>query len=255
LLEIDPAVRKTPGKMGCGSSGATGSHVDMNLDAVIFDWGGTLTPWHTIDPFDCWLTVAGDEEAAKALHAAEDAVWIASRDEHRSGTLSDVLERAALTLTDEQLRTYYAWWDAHTYTDPVVRPTFAALRQRGLKVGILSNTLWPQAEHERIFARDSVTDLIDGAVYSSEIEWTKPDPRAFEAAMAAVGVTDAARAVFVGDRLFDDIFGAQRVGMRAVHIPHSDIPAWQQTGVEGTPDAVVHQLSELVSVVDDWLAD
>jgi len=73
--------------------------------------------------------------------------------------------------------------------------------------------------------------------------------------MAAVGVSDASRAVFVGDRLFDDIFGAQRVGMRAVHIPHSDIPVWQQTGVEGTPDAVVHQLSELVSVVDGWLAD
>jgi putative hydrolase of the HAD superfamily len=253
LVEIDPGVRKTPKKMGCGSSGLTGSHVSMNLDAVIFDWGGTLTPWHTIDPFDCWLTVAGDEETANALHAAEDAIWIASRDEHRSGTLSDVLERAAITLTDAQLRTYYAWWDAHTHTDPAAQPMLTALRERGLKIGILSNTLWPQAEHERIFARDSVIDLIDGAVYSSEIAWTKPDPRAFETAMAAVAVTDASRAVFVGDRLFDDIFGAQRVGMRAVHIPHSDIPAWQQTGVEGTPDAVIHDLSELVTVVDAWL--
>jgi putative hydrolase of the HAD superfamily len=223
------------------------------VQACIFDWGGTLTPWHTIDPFDCWLTVAGDEETAKALHAAEDALWIASRDEHRSGTLQEVLEAAAVVLTDEQRRAYYAWWDAHTYTDPAVRPVLTALRRRGLKIGILSNTLWPQVEHERIFARDAVDDLIDGAVYSSEIAWTKPDPRAFEAALMAVAVTDPARAVFVGDRLFDDIFGAQRVGMRAVHIPHSDIPAWQQTGVEGTPDAVIHDLTELPAVIDRWL--
>jgi putative hydrolase of the HAD superfamily len=229
------------------------SEQNPTLAAVIFDWGGTLTPWHTIDPFDCWLTVAGDEVQAKALHAAEDAVWIASRDQHRSGTLDDVLDRAALALTAEQRRTYYAWWDAHNYTDPAVPPTLSALRERGLKVGILSNTIWPQVEHDRIFRRDKVDHLIDGAVYSSEIEWTKPHPEAFAAAMAAVGVDDPARAVFVGDRLFDDIFGAKRAGMRAVHIPHSDIPAWQQTGVEGEPDATIHDLTELVAVVDGWL--
>ena len=25
------------------------------VDAVIFDWGGTLTPWHTVDLKACWL--------------------------------------------------------------------------------------------------------------------------------------------------------------------------------------------------------
>ena len=85
-------------------------------------------------------------------------------------------------------------------------------------------------------------DLIDGDVYSSEIPWTKPSPHAFAAAMDAVGVTDPARCVYVGDRLFDDIWGAQNAGMRAIHVPHSDIPPEQVGHTEGDPDAVVHRL-------------
>ncbi|HEV2887400.1 MAG TPA: HAD family hydrolase [Jatrophihabitans sp.] len=227
----------------------------MNLDAVIFDWGGTLTPWHTIDPFECWLAVTADEVQAQALHAAESSVWSAVKDDHRSGTLDQILEQAALTLTGEQLRTYYQWWDAHSYTDPTVPELFTALRQRGLKVGVLSNTTWPATEHRRIFERDGVADLIDGAVYSSEIAWAKPHPEAFRAALDAVGVTDPGRAVYVGDRLFEDVFGANRVGMHAVLVPHSDIPAAQTTGIEGTPDAVVHELLDLVALIDGWLAD
>ena len=61
-----------------------------------------------------------------------------------------------------------------------------------------------------------VLDLIDGAVYTSEIPWTKPHPEAFRAAMKTIGVTDPAECVFVGDRPYDDVHGAKSAGMRAV---------------------------------------
>ncbi|MFL6161027.1 MAG: HAD family hydrolase [Jatrophihabitantaceae bacterium] len=226
----------------------------MTLEAVIFDWGGTLTPWHTIDPYDCWFAVTQDAEQAKALMAAEEVVWQLVRDEHRSGTMDDILTAAELSLSEAQLQRYFQWWDAHSYTDPQVPELFAALRARGLRVGVLSNTTWPQDQHARIFVRDQVDHLIDGAVYSSEIPWAKPHPEAFRAALAAVGVTEPRRAAYVGDRLFEDIFGANRVGMRAVLLPHSAIPA-NQMGVDGTPDAVINSLAELVGVVDGWLAE
>ena len=119
---------------------------------------------------------------------------------------------------------------------------------------MLSNTIWPRARHEAIFRRDGVLELIDGAVYSSEIEWTKPHAGAFLAALAAVGGSDPAAAVFVGDRLFDDIHGAKSAGMRAILVPHSVIPVWQTTGVEGSPDAIIDNLGELLPQVDRWLA-
>jgi len=226
----------------------------MALEAVIFDWGGTLTPWHTIDPYDCWFQVTEDAEQAAALTAAEAEVWGLVRHEHRSGTLADVLTGARLSLSDAQLERYYQWWDAHTYTDPQVPELFAGLRARGLKVGVLSNTTWPEHQHARIFVRDQVDHLIDGAVYTSEIPWAKPHPEAFRAALDAVEVTEPGNAAYVGDRLFEDIYGANRVGMRAVLLPHSTIPA-SQLGVDGTPDAIIESLTDLLAVVDRWLAE
>jgi putative hydrolase of the HAD superfamily len=122
------------------------------------------------------------------------------------------------------------------------------LRQRGIKVGVLSNTMWPRSAHERVFRRDGVLDLIDGAVYSSEIPWTKPHPEAFRAAMTAVGVGDPAACVFVGDRPYDDVHGAKRAGMRAVLIPHSEVPSFDEV----TPDAVITRLADLPAQLDAW---
>ena len=124
--------------------------------------------------------------------------------------------------------------------------------RRALKVGVLSNTIWPRAWHERIFERDGVLDLLDGAVYTSEIPWTKPSPRAFAKAMEMVGATDPARCVYVGDRLFDDVWGAQNAGLRAVHLPHSTIPVEQVGHSVGQPDAVIQRLSELPDLLQDW---
>jgi len=223
------------------------------MRAVIFDWGGTLTPWHTVDPAASWTASVGDDaEVARRLLEAEVELWTRSRDEHVSFSLEDVYDRAGHRLSDDAEAAYHRFWDAHTFTDPAVPEVLQGLHQRGLRVGVLSNTSWPRTRHEQIFARDGVLDLIDAAVYSSEIPYAKPHPLAFRAALDSVGVSDPAEAVYVGDRLFDDIFGAQRAGMRAVLVPHSDIPDWQVGTELGEPDAVIHELSELLDVVDGW---
>jgi putative hydrolase of the HAD superfamily len=226
----------------------------MTVEAVIFDWGGTLTPWHTIDSAELWRLVCAphypDDHAdrAAAAHEAEIALWEQARSDHRSATIFRVLERAGIEPTDQLIASYLREWEPHTFTDPDGIAALRQLRGRGIKVGVLSNTMWPRSWHEDVFRRDGVLDLIDGAVYSSEIDWTKPHPEAFLAAMAAVGVTDPKRCVFVGDRPWDDIHGARSVGMRAVLIPHSDVP----TFADATPDAVIDSLAELVPLIEAW---
>jgi putative hydrolase of the HAD superfamily len=224
----------------------------MAVDAVIFDWGGTLTPWHTIDPAEPWLVAIGDPAIAQRLWDAEALVWRRQRDEHRSATMAEVFATAGVDPSDELTAAFHEWWEPHTLTDPDVAPLLRELRQRGIKIGVLSNTIWPRSRHERIFARDGITDLIDAAVYTSEIEWTKPHPQAFQAILAALGVEDAGRAVFVGDRRFDDIHGAKSVGMRAVLSPHSEIPDRERGHTEGDPDAVVERLADLLPIIDGW---
>jgi putative hydrolase of the HAD superfamily len=224
----------------------------VTVEAVIFDWGGTLTPWHTVDPLGGWLAAVGDEELAARLYAAEQAAWLRCVEEHRSATLVDVFAAAGIPHTDTMLAAFHEWWEPHTYLDPDVEPLFTGLRERDIRIGVLSNTMWARSEHDRIFERDRVLSLIHGSVYTSEIAWTKPHPEAFRAALAAVGVEDPARAVFVGDRLFDDIHGAQSIGMRAVLVPHSAIPPEQRVPVSAEPDAVVERLLDLLPLIDSW---
>ncbi|MDP9397136.1 MAG: HAD family hydrolase [Actinomycetota bacterium] len=232
------------------------------LDAVVFDWGGTLTPWHAIDLREQWLAYARAydpsraEELAARLLEQEVESWRRAREHRRSNTLDDVFRKADVEPVggrhEAALSAYLDFWTPHTFLDRDVPDLLAALRARGLRVGVLSNTLWPRAHHEDVFRRDGVLDLLDGAVYSSEIPFTKPHPEAFAAAMCAVGVGDPARVVFVGDRPYDDIAGAKDAGMRAVLVPHSDIPADQRGHVEGEPDAVVQRLADLLPIVDRW---
>jgi putative hydrolase of the HAD superfamily len=227
----------------------------MAISAVIFDWGGTLTPWHTIDHEALWLEIcarhfpaAQAARLAAAAHAAEAELWGLAEREQRSATLAEVFAQAGLTVTAELLASYYELWDPHTITDPEVAPLLSWLRGRGIKVGVLSNTMWPREAHERVFVRDEVLDLIDGAVYSSEIPWVKPHPEAFRAAMTAIGVTDPGGCVFVGDRPYDDVHGAKSAGMRAVLVPNSTVPAFGGAA----PDAVIGSLAELPRYLDEW---
>ncbi len=188
----------------------------------------------------------------RRLLAAERAAWARTRTDCTSASLTALLEGLGLELHAAGLAAYEEFWEPHTFTDAAVEPLFSALRGRGIKIGVLSNTIWTRAYHDAVFARDGVLDLIDGAVYSSEIPWTKPHPGAFRAALDAVGVDDPQHAVFVGDRLFDDIHGAASVGLRTVFVPHSDIPTDQRGHVDGQPDAVVHGLGEVLGVVERW---
>jgi putative hydrolase of the HAD superfamily len=227
----------------------------VKVEAVIFDWGGTLTPWHTIDHIAQWQSICAPHyptaeaaQIAAAVNAAERELWELAEREHRSATMSQVFERAGVIATEAFLDSYVGAWEPHTFTDPDVPELLAYLGARDIRVGVLSNTMWPRSWHEEVFRRDGVLDLIDGAVYSSEIDWTKPHPEAFRAAMAAVGVSDPAACVFVGDRPYDDVHGAQSLGMRAVLVPNSDVPPYPAA----VPDAVIGRLGELRPLIESW---
>jgi len=250
--------------------------VSRAVHAVIFDWGGTLTPWHEVDLPEQWRVYAREihgipvgssevaeqdlaaaHELADRLMRAEEAVWRRGREDHSSAAIADVLAAAGVDPEHDRhllaLAAYRRFWEPHTWTDPQVRPLWEGLHERGIRVGILSNTIWTRGYHREIFERDGVLDLIDADVYSSEIEHVKPHPEAFRAACRAVGVEPEA-AVYVGDRIFEDVHGPQSIGMRAVWVPHSDIPPSQRVAVEAEPDARAHELLDVLAIVDGWSA-
>lgn len=231
------------------------------LDAVIFDWGGTLSDFVSLELLDMWRAAAHhlapdrEDEVTAHLLAVEERFWARTTATQESGTLADILAEASAELgldvaeavLEEAAVQHLDSWTPHIRHDPDAAPVLAALRERGLAIGLLSNTHWPRAFHEHFLERDGLVELIDARLYSSELSHLKPHPSVFHAALEAVGADDPTRAVFVGDRPFDDVFGAKGVGMKAVLRPNGDVPAYD---VE--PDATITTLPELLTIVDAW---
>ncbi|MQA01404.1 MAG: HAD-IA family hydrolase [Streptosporangiales bacterium] len=232
----------------------------MTVRAVIFDWGGTLTPYHQLDYVEVWRQVARTLDPARAddltaaLLGAEEELWRRAREEQRSGHMAEVCAAAGIPLDDAYRSAFFQAWEAHTYTDPDADALLRELRARDIVVGLLSNTTWPRDWLDGVLARDGVLGHFDATVYSCELDCVKPHPEAFRHAMERVGVQTPASAVYVGDRAYDDVYGAQRAGMRTVLVPHSDIPAAERWGEPAEPDATVQCLADLLPLVDEWRA-
>ena len=230
--------------------------------AVIFDWGGTLSVFVTVELVDAWRLAARhldperEDEITAVLFRVEDDFWASVRADQRSGTLADLVAAATGTLgldvgealLEEAAVRHLDAWTPHIRHDPDAAPTLAALREDGLRIGLLSNTHWPRTFHERFLERDGLASLIDARLYTSEMEFQKPHRSAFQAALDALGVDDPAKAVFVGDRPWDDISGASAIGMRTVLRPNPAIA--DTTPVE--PDAVIGSLLELLPLIRQW---
>jgi putative hydrolase of the HAD superfamily len=233
----------------------------MAVDAVIFDWGGTLSVWVEAELADAWRLVARhlapdrEDEVTEMLVAVEAEFWATTATHQRSATLAQLLAAAsdrlgldaAEALLEEAATRHLDAWTPHISHDPDAAPTLRALKDRGVRIALLSNTHWPRPFHEHFLERDGLVDLIDARLYTSEMPFQKPHPSAFRSALDAVDVEDPARAVFVGDRPFDDISGAKGVGMRTVLRAGGAVP-----GYDVEPDAAIDALPELVDLVERW---
>ena len=126
-----------------------------------------------IGRLDAWMRVAANRDAClyfgfhehslvtrRAVGLGEnlpvDTAWGRSRDHQQSATLASLFAEAGLDHDPALLHAYQEFWEPHTRTDPEVAPVWRALRERGIRVGVLSNTIWPREWHRDFFARDGV---------------------------------------------------------------------------------------------------
>lgn len=236
----------------------------MTIKAVVFDWGGTLTPWHDVDLVDIWrgyssvYDPARADELAELLHHGEQRRWSNQFDtngEIGTGAFEELFQEVGVDTSSPQhfeaLESYFTKWDPHTYTDSQAQELLETLRGKGIRTAVLSNTMWPRAHHESVLARDGIFHLFDYLLFTSETATGKPHRSVFADVLYNLDV-QANEAAFVGDRLFDDIQGAQSVGMRGIWIPHTTLPASQSTDLNITPDAIAQQLGDVLNIVNEW---
>lgn len=230
------------------------------FDAVLFAWGGVLTPWHDVDVRQAWEAFAHGfgtmacafRDLTGRLVEADAAAWALAHAERKATRIEDLLRSCGVDPEsppgEAGLAAYYDFWAPHTVTHPLVWYTLPPLREAGVKVGVVSNTIWPRSNHDGLFVRDEVAEFIDVAVYSSDVGRTKPHPLMFTTALDALGVR-ADRTVFVGDRLHEDIEGAAALGLTTVLLEHEVFAGDHVRPSDAKPDHVIGQLDEVLALV------
>jgi len=209
-----------------------------DAEAVLFDMGGTLIdypvpPWPVVAVrfARAFLTgiVLGDERnlpPAASVPPPEDAPSRQARalpDAPLAYRTTMALRRVIRSVSGNTLPRL-----SELATRPLVAggrlvpdagTVLAALRDRGYRLGLVSNTPWGTPDYlwTGQLQRFGLARFFEVTCFSSDVGFRKPDPRIFRTALKALGVP-AGRAVFVGDEPEADIDGARAAGLASVWI-------------------------------------
>jgi putative hydrolase of the HAD superfamily len=234
----------------------------MPIRAVFFDLGGTLFSYRATRPhFDRLLEalarahgIDGPLEALRAKY--REAMGAVGADYNaRPYYLHRDMFRAAFA---RLLRAYgcaardsEALYDGQSEVGarfielrPGVRETLAALRARGLHLGVVSNI--DDDQFRAIWTRLGIGELFHATTTSEEARSCKPDPAIYQAALAKAPGVSARDVLFVGDSPQHDFAGAKPLGMRTAWITERALLLSEAL----RPDHVIHEIPELLAVID-----
>ncbi|GAB2457049.1 HAD family hydrolase [Jatrophihabitans fulvus] len=192
-------------------------------DAVIFDFYGTLTPGRSsdaqlrgrraqatalgvpVDEFDAAMTATVDERFRGAGGSVEGSLrWICAR------LGIDVAPPHVRRAAEVRLQVERGFGEPR----PDAVDLLSTLRVLGKRIGLVSDC---SAELPTYFPDLPVAPYVDAPVFSFVTGHRKPDPHNFLACAQSLGVAPEA-CLYVGDGGSDELAGASRVGMRAVHL-------------------------------------
>ena len=200
------------------------------LRAVLFDWGDTLMEFAYAPEL-----VAAGHRAGLAAIGREGLPELTEhfREEYEPlfwapGVIEEIeypqlvqrlLRDFEIEVGDDELGRFleaeHVAWDPARRLAAHTHPLLEALRELGLKLGLVSNAFDPGWLLHRDLELMGLSERLDFSVFSSEVGRRKPDPAIFERALEALGVAPE-NALFVGDRLYEDVRGAAEVGMTTV---------------------------------------
>jgi len=201
--------------------------MEIALKAVLFDLGATLIRTAPVpEIFDRLLTSYGIEKPLKEIDMALKEVsgklkpedYAVPYDEFWRLYNMRILEHLGIHEDLESLADEITsrWWDnADVELYPDVKETLKALREMGLKVGIVTNGY--QTDIDEILAITGLAGAFDVTVGADAVSLPKPSKKIFLHALRELGVP-AEETLFVGDNPELDYEGAENAGLRPLLI-------------------------------------
>lgn len=216
------------------------------LKAVLFDRDDTLayTDHSVYREAALWaaqqfgLDAREVGQALAQVWQEQESGWVHLRtpeDEADYWTDYGLLLTARLGLPQAQAGELMAAFPYERFMKPVdqAREVLGTLRARGLKIGVLSNTL---PSIDRTLEAVGLDDLVDVALATCTLGIHKPEAQAFMLAAEALGVSPT-EILFIDDRA-ENVVGARQVGMAA-----------RQIDLSGQQPGSLHHLSEVLALV------
>jgi FMN phosphatase YigB (HAD superfamily) len=145
-------------------------------------------------------------------------------------------------------------------TAPGAHEALAAVRELGVAVGIVSNTVGEPGRYLREALRTYGFDReVEVYTFSDEHPWTKPAPEIFRWALEHLG-SDPPIAMHVGDG-WADLEGARRAGLRAGilytglqrYAPEYRALNYAPSIDRSLVDAEIVRLTDVVPIVEKWV--
>ncbi|MGV7221276.1 MAG: HAD family hydrolase [Nitrospinales bacterium] len=175
-----------------------------------------------------------------------------SRKNHREACFEDVLESQldhfkvnieSVVSIKEILEVYYKDIYSSRKVFPDVVYTLQALKNSGVRMGIVSNTTNPAFMKDYEKQMLGLDSFFEFSVYSSEVKWRKPHKFIFEFAINRLDLSPN-QILFVGDDYNMDVIGAQGAGMQAAWL-NRDNESLCETNY---PEYVLTKFSDLLQL-------
>ena len=185
-----------------------------------------------LDVFGTLLRIAGKRHPYRALFAAlgVDAAPAARLAMTQNLTIKEL---AARLRPDADIDLSEIRSDIQAEVDsvepfPEVAQALEGLKLAGYRLALVSNLAPPYARA----VREKLPPVFEAAVFSFEVGAVKPEPAIFNVLCARLNVAPP-RVLMVGDRHRDDVDGARRFGMSALHL---DRRRGSSPGADGISD-------------------
>lgn len=120
----------------------------------------------------------------------------------------------------------------------------ASLKNRGYKIGILSNS---SEISYNVIENFKLKDFVDDIVLSCEVGYLKPDPRIFQKSLENLNLTED-DAVMVGDKITTDVLGAKTIGMDIIYFNKSEKENNSNPNLSFV--AITNKLTEIVNILN-----
>ena len=152
-------------------------------------------------------------------------------------------------IAEESMPGKHLWEATALQKLPHLDEVLAELKQRGYKLGVITNTVTSREEHVRIALRKiDCEKYFDVIVTSVDVGCNKPDKKIFLTALKMLGVKPK-EALMVGNRITADIAGGNQLGMTTVLLKWNKRYPEKITSPKEQPTHVIKSLKELPKLV------